>query len=130
MYGLTPTYIDKQPSSMDWYYIYIYLNDNFNIKKKHFVLCWYTVLWRVILLKRAVKFIIFWNYFLDNVEARDFTAESRKKKLTRKLHISCLVQRIFSDSQITRSRINKEEIDEEASEKASHPSWSSAITRK
>jgi len=59
---------------------------------------------------------------LDNVEARDFTAESRKKKLTRKLHISCLVQRIFSDSQITRSRINKEEIDEEASEKASHPS--------
>jgi hypothetical protein len=66
---------------------------------------------------------------LDNEEARDFNAESRKKKLTRKLHISCLVQKIFS-SQITRSRINKEEIDEKASEKASHPSCSLAITRK
>ena len=62
------------------------------------------------------------NYFLDNVEARDFNTESRKKKLTRKLHISCLVQKIFSASQITRSRIKKEEIVEKASEKASHPS--------
>jgi hypothetical protein len=40
----------------------------------------------------------------------------------RKLHISCLVQKIFSDSQITRSQIKKEEIDEKAYEKASHPS--------
>jgi len=62
------------------------------------------------------------NYFLDNVEALDFNAESRKEKLTRKLHISCLVQKIFSASQITRSQIKKEEIDEKASEKASHPS--------
>ncbi len=60
---------------------------------------------------------------MDNVEARDFNAESRKKKLTRKLHISCLVQKkIFSALQITRSQIKKEEIDEKASEKASHPS--------
>jgi len=59
---------------------------------------------------------------LDYVEARDFNAESRKKKLTRKLHISCLVKKIFSASQITRSRIKKEEIDEKASEKASRPS--------
>jgi hypothetical protein len=56
------------------------------------------------------------------VEARDFNTESRKKKLTRKLHISSLVQKIFSALQITRSRIKKEEIDENDSEKASHPS--------
>jgi hypothetical protein len=31
---------------------------------------------------------------------------------------------------MTRSRIKKEEMDEKASEKASHPSWSLAITRK
>ena len=48
----------------------------------------------------------------------------------RKLLISCLVHKYFSDLQITRSQIKKEEIDEKASEKASHPSWSSAITRK
>jgi len=40
----------------------------------------------------------------------------------RKLFISFLVQKIFSASQITTSRIKKEEIDERASEKASHPS--------
>jgi hypothetical protein len=40
----------------------------------------------------------------------------------RKLLISCLVKIIISDSQITRSQIKKEEIDEKASEKASHPS--------
>jgi hypothetical protein len=40
----------------------------------------------------------------------------------RKLHISCLVQKIFSDLQITRSQIKKEEIDKKAYEKASHPS--------
>jgi hypothetical protein len=62
------------------------------------------------------------KYLLDNVDALDFNAESRKKKLTRKLHISCLVQKIFSASQMTRSRIKKEEMDEKASEKASHPS--------
>jgi hypothetical protein len=39
----------------------------------------------------------------------------------RKLRISCLVQKIFFDSQITRSsHIKKEEIDQKASEKASH----------
>ena len=47
-----------------------------------------------------------------------------------KLLISCLVQKIFSALQIARSRIKKEEIDEKASEKASHLSWSLAITRK
>jgi cytidylate kinase len=56
------------------------------------------------------------------VEALDFNAESRKKKLTRKLDISCLVQKIFTALQITRNRIKKEEIDKKASEKASHPS--------
>jgi len=62
------------------------------------------------------------NYLLKNVDALDFNAESKKKKLTRKLHISCLAQKIFCASQITRSRIKKEEIDEKASETASHPS--------
>ncbi len=103
----------------------------------HDVTLSYTILHYLTLLYTIIHYLTLWhislsegNYFLDNVEARDFNAESRKKKLTRKLHISCLVQKIFSVSQITRSRINKEVIDEKASEKASHPSWSLAITRK
>ena len=54
---------------------------------------------------------------MDNVEALDFNTESRMERLTRKLHISCLVQKIFSALQITRSRIKKEDIDKKASEK-------------
>ncbi len=52
----------------------------------------------------------------------DFNLESRKEKQMRKLFISCLVQKMFSALQITKSQIKKEEIDERASEKASHPS--------
>ena len=65
--------------------------------------------------RRETIFWIMWKLI-------DFNAESRKEKLMRKLQISCLVQKIFSDSQITRSQIKKVEIDEKASEKASHPS--------
>jgi len=52
----------------------------------------------------------------------DFIAESRKEKLTRKLLIPCLVQKNLLCFANYKKRLKKEEIDERASEKASHPS--------
>jgi hypothetical protein len=46
----------------------------------------------------------------------------KKGEIDEKASYFLFSKNIFSESQITRSQIKKEEIDEKASEKASHPS--------